>query len=198
MLIYRGLYATDRKPVALTIGNFDGVHLGHQALLTKVKEVGNLHKWSSAVIVFEPHPREFFTPQQAPVRLTNLREKLELFADMGIDRVHVCRFNRSFAQMSAADFASALHEKLAAKYVLIGDDFRFGSKRSGDFSLMASVGAECGFEVQAMHSMRTPACTAYCMRVYASPAPQCVQHWHKEICLWLSLIWGGPTASAGE
>ncbi len=153
MLIYRGLYATDRKPVALTIGNFDGVHLGHQALLTKVKEVGNLHKWSSAVIVFEPHPREFFTPQQAPVRLTNLREKLELFADMGIDRVHVCRFNRSFAQMSAADFASALHEKLAAKYVLIGDDFRFGSKRSGDFALMKSVGAQHGFEVQAMHSV---------------------------------------------
>ena len=154
MLIYRGLYATDRKPVALTIGNFDGVHLGHQALLTKVKEVGNLHKWSSAVIVFEPHPREFFTPQQAPVRLTNLREKLELFADMGIDRVHVCRFNRSFAQISAADFASALHEKLAAKYVLIGDDFRFGSKRSGDFSLMKSVGAQRGFEVQAMHSVQ--------------------------------------------
>ena len=154
MLIYRGLYATDRKPVALTIGNFDGVHLGHQALLTKVKEVGNLHKWSSAVIVFEPHPREFFTPQQAPVRLTNLREKLELFADMGIDRVHVCRFNTNFAQMSATDFASALHEKLAAKYVLIGDDFRFGSKRSGDFALMKSVGAQHGFEVQAMHSVQ--------------------------------------------
>ncbi len=153
MLIYRGLYATDRKPVALTIGNFDGVHLGHQALLTKVKEVGNLHKWSSAVIVFEPHPREFFTPQQAPVRLTNLREKLELFANMGIDRVHVCHFNHSFAQMSATDFASVLHEKLAAKYVLIGDDFRFGSKRSGDFSLMKSVGAQCGFDVQAMHSV---------------------------------------------
>lgn len=154
MLIYRGLYATDRKPVALTIGNFDGVHLGHQALLEKIKEVGYLQKLSSAVIVFEPHPREFFTPQQAPVRLTSLREKLELFADMAIDRVHVCRFNSNFAQMSATDFASALHTKLAAKFVLIGDDFRFGSKRSGDFELMSKVGAQCGFEVRAMPSMQ--------------------------------------------
>ena len=154
MLILRGLYSHDSHPVALTIGNFDGVHLGHQALLNELRAAAQVRDLPLAVMVFEPHPREFFTPQQAPVRLTNLREKLELFADMGVDRVHVCRFNRSFAQMSAADFASALHEKLAAKFVLIGDDFRFGSKRSGDFALMESVGAQRGFEVQAMHSVQ--------------------------------------------
>ena len=154
MLILRGLFSPDRHPVALTIGNFDGVHLGHQALLKELRAAAQARDLPLAVMVFEPHPREFFTPQQAPVRLTNLREKLELFADMGVDRVHVCRFNRSFAQMSAADFASALHEKLAAKFVLIGDDFRFGSKRSGDFALMESVGAQRGFEVQAMHSVQ--------------------------------------------
>ena len=154
MLILRGLYSPDAKPVALTIGNFDGVHLGHQALLNELRIAAQQRDLPTAVMVFEPHPREFFTPQQTPARLTNLREKLELFADMGVDRVHVCRFNRNFAQMSAADFASALHEKLAAKFVLIGDDFRFGSKRSGDFSLMESVGAQRGFEVQAMHSVQ--------------------------------------------
>ena len=154
MLILRGLHSPDKQPVALTIGNFDGVHLGHRALLNELRAAAQLRSLPVVVMVFEPHPREFFTPQQAPARLTSLREKLELFADMGIDRVHVCRFNLSFAQMSAADFASALHEKLAAKFVLIGDDFRFGSKRSGDFSLMKSVGAQCGFDVQAMHSVQ--------------------------------------------
>jgi len=105
------------------------------------------------VVIFEPHPREFFTPQQAPARLTSLREKLELFIAMGIDRVHVCRFNARFAQMSAADFIHALHEKLAAGFVLIGDDFRFGSGRAGDFALMEKIGAQCGFAVQAVHSV---------------------------------------------
>lgn len=153
MQILRGLNSTDKKSIALTIGNFDGVHLGHQALLNELRAAAQARGLPVAVMVFEPHPREFFTPQQAPARLTSLREKMEIFANMGVDRVHVCRFNRSFAQMSAADFASALHEKLAAKFVLIGDDFRFGSGRSGDFSLMAKVGAQHGFEVQAMHSV---------------------------------------------
>ena len=154
MLIVRGLFSPDTQPVALTIGNFDGVHLGHQALLNELCAAAQLRGLPVAVMVFEPHPREFFTPQQAPARLTNLREKLELFAGMGMDRVHVCRFNSAFSQMSALDFASALHTKLAAKFVLIGDDFRFGSKRSGDFALMKSVGAQYGFDVQAMHSVQ--------------------------------------------
>ena len=153
MLILRGLYSPNSQPVALTIGNFDGVHLGHQALLNELRTATQTRGLPVAVMVFEPHPREFFTPQQAPARLTNLREKLQLFANMSIDRVHVCRFNHGFAQMSATDFAIALHEKLAAKFVLIGDDFRFGSKRSGDFELMSKVGAQSGFEVQAMHSV---------------------------------------------
>ena len=153
MLIIRGLHSPDRKPVALTIGNFDGVHLGHQALLKQLREAAQARGLPTAVLVFEPHPREFFTPEQAPARLTNMREKLELFAELGLDRVHECRFSSSFAQMSAADFIHALHEKLAAKFVLIGDDFRFGNARSGDFALMEKIGAQHGFEVQAMHSV---------------------------------------------
>ncbi|RFC37420.1 MAG: FMN adenylyltransferase /riboflavin kinase [Candidatus Nitrotoga sp. LAW] len=153
MLIFRGLYSTDKKPVALTIGNFDGVHLGHQALLKQLRMTAQPLGLPTAVLVFEPYPREFFTPQEAPVRLTSMREKLELFATFDVDRVHVCRFNSNFAQMSAVDFIHALHEKLATKFVLIGDDFRFGNRRSGDFALMEKIGSQQGFKVEVMHSV---------------------------------------------
>ena len=158
MLILRGLYSPSTQllatqPVALTIGNFDGVHLGHQALLNELRAAAQARGLPAAVVIFEPHPREFFTPQQAPTRLTSLREKLELFASMGIDRVHVCRFNARFAQISATGFIHALHEKLSAKFVLIGDDFRFGSGRAGDFALMEKIGLQRGFAVQAVHSV---------------------------------------------
>jgi riboflavin kinase/FMN adenylyltransferase len=153
MQILRGLYSLDTHAVAVTIGNFDGVHLGHQALINELRTVAQARGLQTAVVIFEPHPREFFTPQQAPVRLTSLREKLELFSTMGVDRVHVCRFNELFAKKTAADFIQALHEKLHAKFVLIGDDFRFGSGRAGDFALVEKIGAECGFSVKAVHSI---------------------------------------------
>ena len=153
MQILRGLYSPDTQPVALTIGNFDGVHLGHRALLDELHSEAVPRGLQTAVVIFEPHPREFFTPQQAPARLTSLREKLELFREMGVDRVHVCRFDAEFAKMSAANFIHALHERLNAKFVLIGDDFRFGSGRAGDFGLMEKIGAERGFAVRAVHSI---------------------------------------------
>ncbi len=153
MKILRGLYSPDSQPVALTIGNFDGVHLGHQALLKELRAAGQARGLPTAVVIFEPHPREFFTPQQAPTRLTSLREKLELFAVLGVDRVHVCRFNERFAQMSAANFINALYEKLSARFVLIGDDFRFGSGRGGDFALMEKIGVQLGFAVQSVSSV---------------------------------------------
>ncbi|MDH4216028.1 MAG: bifunctional riboflavin kinase/FAD synthetase [Gallionella sp.] len=153
MKILRGLYSPDPQPVALTIGNFDGVHLGHQALLGELRSAAQARGLQTAVVIFEPHPREFFTPQQAPTRLTSLREKLELFESLGIDRVHVCRFNARFAQISAAGFIHALHEKLFAKFVLIGDDFRFGSGRGGDYALMEKIGSQHGFEVRSVHTV---------------------------------------------
>jgi len=152
MLILRGLHSPDRRPVALTIGNFDGVHLGHQALLQSLKQEAAARGLDTAVVVFEPHPREFFAPHQAPTRLTSLREKAERFAALGMGRVHVCRFNSAFARMQAADFIHALHAQLGGKFVLIGDDFRFGSGRGGDFGLMRTVGQQLALEVQAMHS----------------------------------------------
>jgi riboflavin kinase/FMN adenylyltransferase len=150
MQILRGLYSPDHQPVALTIGNFDGVHLGHQALLGEIRAKAKQRSLHSAVMIFEPHPREFFSPQQAPPRLTSLREKLELFAEAGVDRVHVCRFNTHFAQMKAEDFIKVLHEKLHAGYVLIGDDFRFGSGRAGDLALMEKLASRHGFIVQSL------------------------------------------------
>ncbi len=153
MQILRGLHSIGTQAVAVTIGNFDGVHLGHQALLNELRAAAQARGLQTAVVIFEPHPREFFTPQQAPARLTSLREKLELFETMGLDRVHVCRFDALFAQKSAADFIHALDEELHAKFVLIGDDFRFGSGRAGDFALVEKIGAQRGFEVKAVHSV---------------------------------------------
>ncbi|HSM98783.1 MAG TPA: bifunctional riboflavin kinase/FAD synthetase, partial [Gallionella sp.] len=124
-----------------------------QALLNELCAAAQARGLLTAVVIFEPHPREFFSPQQAPTRLTSLREKLELFDSMGIDRVHVCHFNARFAQISAAGFIHALHEKLSAKFVLIGDDFRFGSGRAGDFALMEKIGSQHGFTVQAVHTV---------------------------------------------
>lgn len=162
MLIFRGLYSASsdtsdpefvRQAVALTIGNFDGVHLGHQALLNQLREAAKSCGLRTAVLTFEPHPREFFMPQQAPARLTSMREKLEFFAELGIDQVYVCRFNARFAQMTAQDFMQAICQKLTAKFILVGDDFRFGSKRAGDFALMNKMSAEYGVTVQAMSSV---------------------------------------------
>ncbi len=153
MQILRGLYSPDTRPVALTIGNFDGVHRGHQALLNQLKAAAAARGLPTAVVIFEPHPREFFTPDTAPARLSSLREKLELFEQFGIDRVQVCRFDTRLAQMTATDFIHALHQKLNAKFVLIGDDFRFGSGRAGDFALMEKIGEQQGFKVQAVQSV---------------------------------------------
>lgn len=153
MQILRGLHSPDNQPIALTIGNFDGVHLGHQALLNQLRQAALERGLSTAAIVFEPHPREFFNPQQAPARLTNLREKLERFAAMGLDRVYVCRFNEKLARTSASDFIDALYSQLKAKYILIGDDFRFGNARGGDFALMEKMAAKQAVTVQSMNSV---------------------------------------------
>jgi riboflavin kinase/FMN adenylyltransferase len=153
MQIIRGLHSPDKQPVALTIGNFDGMHLGHQALLEQLQRDARERDLTTAAIVFEPHPREFFTPEQAPVRLTSFREKLERFSALGLNRVHVCRFDNKLAQTSATDFIDMLFTDLVAKHVIIGDDFRFGKARGGDFALMEKMGREQGITVRSMDSI---------------------------------------------
>lgn len=136
---------------AVTVGNFDGVHIGHQAMLDRVRESARARGLQNCVLTFEPHPRELFTPGQAPTRLTSLREKLELLAEYGVERTHVSRFSRAFASMPAADFVErVLVGTLGARWVLVGGDFRFGARRGGDVQLLRDMGQRHGFEVEVM------------------------------------------------
>jgi riboflavin kinase/FMN adenylyltransferase len=132
MIVYRHFPSETYAQIALAIGNFDGMHLAHQALLTKLVEVSEQKKLTPAVMTFEPHPREFFNPKNAPARLTTLREKLEYFEKAKIEKIFICTFNQKFAQTSAQYFMQdILHEKLHVNTILVGDDFRFGAKRAG-------------------------------------------------------------------
>lgn len=136
-------------PHAVTIGNFDGLHRGHQAMLARLKDVAAARGLPTCVLNFEPHPREFFAPDEAPARLSSLREKAELLASWGIDRFHVFRFSREFAALSPEDFIRrVLADTLAARYVLVGDDFRYGAKRAGDFALLQSAAEASGFDAE--------------------------------------------------
>lgn len=141
MQIFRHLHRSADFPLALAIGNFDGVHLGHQALLQRLVTGAQARELKPAVMTFEPHPREFFTPEQAPARLTSLREKLEWFAEAGVEYVYVCHFNARFAKVSAQDFMQRiLREALDARAILVGEDFRFGAGRKGALSDFISAG----------------------------------------------------------
>jgi riboflavin kinase/FMN adenylyltransferase len=143
MKIFRHFHQADGSPLALAIGNFDGVHLGHQALLQNLIDTASAKGLKSAVMTFEPHPREFFAPQQAPARLTSLREKLELFGEAGVEYAYVCPFNRRFAAVTAEDFMQRiLREAMKTKTVLVGEDFRFGAGRQGTATDFAKAGFE--------------------------------------------------------
>ena len=155
MLVARGLpRSLPARPLALTIGNFDGLHLGHRALLTRVKAKAAVLGARSCVMTFEPHPREFFSPHAAPTRLSSLREKLEHLAAEGIDCVRVMPFNKSFSSLSPDAFIERAIVGSNAKWVLIGDDFRFGAKRAGDFTALSAAGARHGFSVEAMPTLK--------------------------------------------
>jgi riboflavin kinase / FMN adenylyltransferase len=136
-----------------TIGNFDGVHLGHQAVLGQLAERGAELGLPTVVITFEPHPREFFARGVAPPRLTRFREKLQALLRFSVTRVVCLRFNQALASMPAADFIqSLLVEGLAVRYLVVGDDFRFGKGREGDFTMLHAAGSEHDFQVAAMHT----------------------------------------------
>lgn len=151
MLVTRGFLPSSPRPVALTIGNFDGVHRGHQAILERLVREARARGLAAAVLTFEPHPREFFSPETAPTRLTSLREKLELLAAFAIDQVHVQRFDARFAHLTPVHFIErVLVQGLRTRWLLVGDDFRFGAKRAGDFGLLAEAAPHYHFAVAAM------------------------------------------------
>ena len=154
MLVLRGFSCPAPQATALTIGNFDGVHLGHRALLARLIAVANARDLLPAALTFEPHPREFFAPESAPVRLSTLREKLEMLAETGVALTNVCRFNTEFAHLDAEDFIERLLiEHLRVKHLIVGDDFRFGAKRRGNFALLQEAGRQHGFAVEALPSV---------------------------------------------
>jgi riboflavin kinase/FMN adenylyltransferase len=154
MRVLRGYHAASPQETALTIGNFDGVHLGHRALLDRLCVGARQKGLLPAVLTFEPHPREFFDPANAPARLTILREKFELLREYGVALTMVARFTSGFAALSPEDFVRrVLVEALRTRHLIVGDDFRFGARRAGDFGLLQRLGGESGFTVEAMGSV---------------------------------------------
>ena len=138
----------DHHDCVATIGNFDGVHLGHQAVFEKLLEEGRELQIPATVITFEPQPLEYFAPDKAPARLTRLREKLQAIEATGIEQVLLLEFGRRLAAMSAEEFVQhILVDGLGVKHLYVGDDFRFGKGRSGNVDLLRKMGAEAGFTV---------------------------------------------------
>lgn len=159
MQVFRGFHHPGIAPAcALTIGNFDGVHRGHQAMLALLRSEARHRGLPSCVLSFEPHPRDFFArklgkPELAPARIATLRDKLEELERCGIDQLVVLRFDERLASLPAQDFIQqVLVDGLGARYVLVGDDFRFGAKRQGDYATLDAAGQRQGFDVARMMS----------------------------------------------
>jgi len=151
MVVTHGSFPSARGRSTLTIGNFDGVHRGHRTLIERVVAKAIESATASCVLTFEPHPREFFASDAAPARLTRLRDKLELIAAIGVERVHVVRFDARFAALSAARFIDdVLVRGLGLFRLIVGRDFRFGAGRKGDFATLEAAARRDGFTLEAM------------------------------------------------
>ena len=159
MQVFRGFqHPTVAPACALTIGNFDGVHAGHQAMLALLRAEAQRRRVPSCVLTFEPHPRDYFAKSlqqagHAPARVGTLRDKLEGLAQCGVDQTIVLPFNASLAAQPPDSFIrTVLVQGLGVRYVLVGDDFRFGAKRAGDYAMLDAAGSAQGFDVARMNS----------------------------------------------
>ncbi len=157
MHIFRGFDHSNVAPLcALTIGNFDGVHRGHQAMLALLCSEAAHRGLPACVLTFEPHPRDYFasrTKQPAPTRIASLRDKVGELERCGIDQVVVLRFDQHLAALTPQQFITqVLQQGLGVRYVLVGDDFRFGARRAGDYTLLDAIGEQQGFDVARMNS----------------------------------------------
>lgn len=153
--IYRTLPRRDTEsPSAVTIGNFDGIHLGHQAILTRLRDVSEKRGLASTVMTFDPHPRAYFArrgmrPEMIPTQISTLRDKVQTLASHHIEQIVLVRFDQKTADMAADDFIRELLVKgLNTRWLLVGDDFRYGHKRSGDIELLRRSGRHYGFDVE--------------------------------------------------
>ncbi|MEN8175787.1 MAG: bifunctional riboflavin kinase/FAD synthetase [Pseudomonadota bacterium] len=156
MRVIRGLHnlRPEHRGTVATIGNFDGVHLGHQAVFRQLLDEGRRLGQPVTVITFEPQPLEYFAPERAPSRLTRLREKLAAIRDAGIHRVLLLEFGRHLAEMSAREFIHLLLvEKLGVSHLYVGDDFRFGRGREGGFETLVAAGRDLGFTVDSLDTL---------------------------------------------
>ena len=152
MRVIRDLPSSADGPVALTIGNFDGVHRGHQAMLSRLIEAAEDLALPSAVLTFDPHPREFFAPGSAPPPVSSLRSKLEAFAEHGVARTFVARFDQRLASLTPEAFIEdVLVRRLGVRWVLVGEDFRFGKGRAGDIATLRAAAKT--FSVEAMRTV---------------------------------------------
>lgn len=161
MQLIRGIHNIQSQDhgCVLTIGNFDGVHLGHARVITALIEKAKALNCTPAVMIFEPQPQELFSPETAPARLTRLRDKYILLKKLGVERLICVNFHREFASKSAEDFIEQLLVKqLGIKHLIIGDDFRFGKSRMGDFSLLKHAGEKFNFAVSDTASFKLEDC----------------------------------------
>ena len=151
MQVFHGIQAVERKlkNPAITIGNFDGVHKGHQALFQRVKQLAEELNGESAVITFDPHPLEVLFPHKTPSFITSHRHKLDLIASCGIDATIVIPFDHEFSRMSAREFVEVvLVEKIGVRAIVVGHDYRFGHGREGNIAFLKQLGEQYGFKVE--------------------------------------------------
>ena len=197
MQVFRGFqHPTVAPACALTIGNFDGVHAGHQAMLALLRAEAQRRRVPSCVLTFEPHPRDYFAkslqqPGLAPARVGTLRDKLEGLARCGVDQAIVLPFNASLAAQPPQNFISTvLVQGLGARYVLVGDDFRFGAKRAGDYGMLDAAGSAHGFDVARMNSYEV-----HGLRVSSSAVRQAL---HQGDMAQAAKLLGRPYAISGH
>lgn len=158
MELIRGIHNIrhQHQHCVLTIGNFDGVHLGHLAILKRMKALAEQYQVPSCIMIFEPQPREYFSPEKAPGRISRLRDKVGLLLEQGVDYVLVMPFNKRLQQLDAEAFCrNILSEGLAVQHLVVGDDFRFGCDRQGDFEYLRRFGEQQGFAVENTPSVLT-------------------------------------------
>ncbi|HEX5393677.1 MAG TPA: bifunctional riboflavin kinase/FAD synthetase [Rhodocyclaceae bacterium] len=191
MRVFLGVPQQAATPTVLTIGNFDGVHLGHQTMLRQLRAKADALGLPAAVLTFEPHPRELFAPDQAPARLTSLREKLALLEACGVDQTYLFRFDRKHAAMSAEEFIEqVLIGGLNVKHLIVGDDFCFGKGRRGNFAMLQEFGARHGFTVEALHTVEAGGLRASSSAVREALAKGDLEH--------AAVLLGRPYAIAGR
>ncbi len=175
----------------VTIGNFDGIHLGHQQVLKQLKLAAVQHRLPGTVIIFEPQPIEFFAPGKAPKRLSRFREKLAYLKSKQIDNLLCLKFNRELAEIQAEDFVKQiLVERLNTRHLVIGDDFRFGKNRGGNFQLLQECGERYGFAVENTETLLIDGA-----RVSSTRIRECIQNDNFEQA---SKLLGRPYSLSGK